>query len=68
MSAESWLVGSASLEAAHEKYGSQFEVAYREFRNHAGAVESDLFERQGLWLDHENRGENVMSWFQRRQA
>lgn len=68
MSAQSWLDGNASLKGAHYKYGQQFADAYRQFRDRTGASDADLAERAALWNDYENRGENVMVWFRKRQC
>ena len=63
MSAEGWLIGNASLEAAHEKYGREFEAAYAVFRN--GDPDPN---RVALWNDYENRGENIMIWYRARKC
>lgn len=68
MTATSWLAGNTSLEVAHHKYGRGFEAAYREFKNFAGASDTDLSARAALWVDQENRGENVMRWYRERQC
>lgn len=63
MSAETWIIGNASLKAAHEKYGSEFESAYSLFRD--GTSDPD---RAALWHDYENRGENIITWYRARKC
>jgi hypothetical protein len=66
MSVQSWLDRNASLREAHEKYGQEFEAAYRIFRS--DFFEADCPERAALWSDPKNCGENLMAWYRARQC